>query len=302
MSVSSIRTHDVAQDIGNLHSYGESISGYRLVRGLGGYFDRARHRLDSSAPVAQALSLILSYIWLISGSLIVVLITAVMPIAMRVGMQQAGNKDLPTGVMAVILTIGIAFAALFLIVLPIAFLVFYSQQDVRETCRHHDPVERWTDRCPLPVLAMSLLFASGAFYYGLTGLAKPLLPFFGIYLVGIRGTMGLLLLAALEAYFSRAFFQLKPTGWWIAVVTRGLFLTSAIITAVRSNLMDAYVKMGMSSQQLRQLNSSPLTHSKAILFFGLSFTLLFYGYLLWLKKYFKNPEAPQEPSYDPVIV
>ena len=108
----------------------------------------------------------------------------------------------------------------------------------------------------------------------LTGIAKPLLPFFGIYLVGIRGTMGLLLLAALEAYFSRAFFTLKPTGWWVAVVTRGLFLTSAIITAVRSNLMDAYVKMGMSSQQLRQLNSNPLTHSKAILFFGLSFTLI----------------------------
>ena len=39
---------------------------------------------------AQALSLILSYIWLISGSLIVVLITAVMPIAMKMGLQQAG--------------------------------------------------------------------------------------------------------------------------------------------------------------------------------------------------------------------
>jgi uncharacterized membrane protein len=250
---------------------------------------------------AHALSLILSYLWLICGVLSVVLITAIVPVAIRTGLHQTESKDVPAGVMAVVLTIGIAFAALFLIVLPIIFLIFYSKQDVRETCRQRDPVERWTDRCPLPVLAMSLLFALAAFYYLVTGLAKPLLPFFGIYLVGIRGTIGLLLLAALEAYFARAFFQLKRVGWWIAVLTRGLFLISLAITIMRNNLMDAYVKMGMSSQQLQQLNSNPIVHSKAVLFFGLSFSLIFFGYLLWLKKYFKNPDPGQEPSYNPVI-
>jgi uncharacterized membrane protein len=251
---------------------------------------------------AHALSLILSYLWLICGVLSVVLITAIIPVAIRTAMYQAGNKDMPTGVLAVVLTVGIAFAALFLIVLPIAFLVFYSKQDVHETCRQRDPVERWTDRCPLPVLAMSLLFALAAFYYLVTGLAKPLLPFFGIYLVGIRGTIGLLFLAALEAYFSRAFFQLKRVGWWIAVLTRGLFLISLAITFMRNNLMDIYVKMGMSSQQLQQLDSNPIAHSKAVLFFGLSFSLIFFGYLLWLKKYFRNPNLAQEPSYNPIVV
>lgn len=250
---------------------------------------------------AHALSLILSYVWLICGVLIVVLITAIVPVAIRTGLQ-AGSKDVPAGVMAVVLTIGIAFAAVFLIVLPIIFLVFYSKQDVRETCRQRDPVERWTDRCPLPVLAMSLLFAFTAFYYLATGVAKPLLPFFGVYLTGIRGAIGLLLLAALEAYFSRAFFRLKPTGWWIAVFTRGLFLISTAITFTRNNLMDVYVKIGMSSREMQQLNSNPIVHSRAVLFFGLSFSLIFFGYLLWLKKYFKNPNPGQEPSYDPVIV
>src|SRR6185437_15618371 len=250
---------------------------------------------------AHALSLILSYIWLIGGSLVVVLLTAIMPVAIRTAMHQGGSKEVSAGAMAVILTIGIAFAALFLIALPIAFLVFYSKQDVRETCRQRDPVERWTDRCPLPVLAMSLLFAFTAFYYLATGVAKPLFPFFGVYLTGMRGTIGFLLIAALEAYFARAFFKLKPTGWWVAVLTRGLLLTSAVVTATRTSLMDAYVKMGMSSRELQQLNSNPLAHSKAILFFGLSFSLIFFGYLLWLKKYFKNPNAGQEPSYNAVI-
>ncbi|HWF92044.1 MAG TPA: hypothetical protein VN684_07155, partial [Terriglobales bacterium] len=250
---------------------------------------------------AHALSLILSYIWLIGGSLVVVLLTAIMPIAIKTALHQAGGKEMPAAFMAVILTVGIAFAALFLIALPIAFLVFYGKHDVRETCRQRDPVERWTDHCPLPVLAMSLLFAFTAFYYLAMGVAKPLLPFFGIYLSGIPGTIAFLLLAPLEVYFSRAFFQLKPTGWWIAVFTRGLLFISAVITATRSSLMDAYVKMGMSSRELQQLNSNPLAHSKAILFFGLSFSLIFFGYLLWLKKYFKNPNAGQEPSYNAVI-
>ena len=249
---------------------------------------------------AHALSLILAYIWLIGGSLVVVLLTAIMPIAMKTGLHQAGSNQAPAGVMAVIVTVGIAFAALFLIVLPIAFLVFYSKHDVIETCRQRDPLERWTDHCPLPVLAMSLLFASSAFYYLLTGIAKPLLPFFGIYLSGIRGTIAFLLLALLEAYFARAFFTLKPTGWWVAVFTRGVLFISAVITVTRSSLMDAYVKMGMSSRELQQLNSNPLAHSKAILFFGLSFSLILFGYLLWLKKYFKNPNTGQEPSYNAV--
>ncbi len=143
--------------------------------------------------------------------------------------------------------------------LPIAFLVFYSKHDVSEIAGN---AIHWKGGQPLSAAAgHEFAFSvSCAFYYLLTGIAKPLLPFFGIYLSGIRGTIAFLLLALLEAYFARAFFTLKPTGWWVAVFTRGVLFISAVITVTRSSLMDAYVKMGMSSRELQQLNSNPLAH------------------------------------------
>ena len=54
------------------------------------------------------------------------------------------------------LVIGFAVTAVFMLLLPAAFLVFYQRASVRATCQRRDPQARWTDRCPLPVLAVSL--------------------------------------------------------------------------------------------------------------------------------------------------
>ena len=54
-------------------------------------------------------------------------------------------------------------------VVPIAFIVFYSRSDVELTCRYRDPVERWTDRAPLPVLGASVVLFGGSLYMLLVG-------------------------------------------------------------------------------------------------------------------------------------
>ena len=93
--------------------------------------------------------------------------------------------------MAVIITLVIVFCAFFLVLVPIAFVVFYGRKDVADTCRRRDPVERWTDRTPLPVLGASVGFSSGSVYLLLIGLTTPMFPFFGRYLTGIpaRGVL-----------------------------------------------------------------------------------------------------------------
>ena len=88
--------------------------------------------------------------------------------------------------MAVILTLIIIFAAFFLVAVPIAFVVFYSRKDVAETVHHRDPLQRWTDRTPLPVLGASVVLALGSLYFLLVGLTNPVFPFFGRYLTGVR--------------------------------------------------------------------------------------------------------------------
>ncbi|MGO9083860.1 MAG: PT domain-containing protein [Candidatus Sulfotelmatobacter sp.] len=255
---------------------------------------------------ARSLTLVVSWYWMILGVLITVLLTAALPVSMRTALQLQQNAPgappaaVSTGVMAVILTIIIVFSAIVLVVVPIAFVVFYSREDVAATCRDRDPVEPWTDRTPLPVLGASLVFLVGALYLAATGLSTPVFPFFGRYLTGIPGVACFLLLAALDTYLAVALFRLKSVGWWIAVLTVPVRLFSMAYTYARGDLMQAYSKMGLSDAQLQMMQSSPLLRSHVILWWSLVSLVIFFGYLLWVKRYFKIPPAPSQVEAVPV--
>jgi hypothetical protein len=247
---------------------------------------------------ARSLTLVVSWYWMILGVLITILLTAALPVTMRTALQIQQNAPgapppaVSTGVMAVILTIIIVFCAIILVVVPIAFLVFYSRADVAATCRDRDPVEAWTDRTPLPVLGACVVFIVGALYLLATAVSTPIFPFFGRYLTGLAGFACFLILTALDTYLAVALFRLKPAGWWIAVLTVPVRLFSMAYTYARADLMQAYSKMGWSDAQLQMLQSSPLFRSHVILWWSLLSLVIFFGYLLWLKRYFKTPTAP----------
>jgi hypothetical protein len=248
---------------------------------------------------ARALTLVTSWYWLIVGTLITVVMTAVLPVAMRRAMAQvqqnsanAPSPDITTGVMAVIITLMIVFFTFFLVLLPIAFIVFYRRNDVVLTCRHRDPVERWTDRTPLPVLGASLAFFVGSLYTLLLAVTSPMLPLFGHYLTGIPAAGCLVLLAGLDLYLAIALFRLQLSGWWIAIIAAPLRMSATAFSYSRAGLMQAYAKLGWSDAQLQVLNSNPIFHSRIILGMGVIMMIGFFAYLLWLKRYFKTTVAP----------
>ena len=249
---------------------------------------------------ARALTLVTSWYWLIMGVLITILLTAVMPVTMRAALAQAeqntpnaSSPELATGIMAVIVTLIIVFCAFFLVVVPIAFVIFYSRQDVELTCHYRDPVERWTDRTPLPVLGASVVLFVGAIYMFVVGVTTPMFAFFGQYLTGIGAVACFLVLAAVDFYLSISIFRLQPSAWWIAVILAPIRLLSMILTFRKADLMQAYAKMGFSDQQLQLMNASPMFRGHIILWWSLFSMILFFGYLLWLKRYFKSPATPQ---------
>jgi hypothetical protein len=245
---------------------------------------------------ARALTLVTSWYWLILGTLGTVSLTAVLPVTMRTALAQAqqnsagtSSPEITTGVMAVIITIVIVFFAFFLILVPVAFLIFYSRNDVAETCRHRDPVERWTDRAPLPVLGASVAFFALSLRGLITGITAPMFPFFGRYLTGIPAAAVLVALAALDLYLAVALFRLRSSGWWIAIVATPVRMLAVAFSYSRAGLMQAYSKMGWSDEQMNILNSSPLFRSRVVLWWGVILMMMFFGYLLWLKRYFKTP-------------
>ena len=244
---------------------------------------------------ARALTLVSSWYWLIIGTLATVAMTAVLPVAMRGALAQAQQSsanppsaDITTGVMAVMITLMIVFLTVFLVLLPIAFVVFYRREDVELTCRHRDSVQRWTDRTPLPVLGASVAFFVGSLYTVVLAVTTPMLPLFGHFLTGIPAAGCLILLAGLDLYLAIALFRLRLSGWWIGVIAAPLRMAATAFSYSRAGLMQAYAKMGWSEAQLQMLNSNPIFHSRIFLGMGVIMMFAFFGYLLWIKRYFKT--------------
>jgi len=244
---------------------------------------------------ARALTVVAAWYWLVTGALVTVLLTAMLPVVTTAVMSQtqknsgAPAPQISTGMMAVVLTIMIVVMAFFLVLVPLALVIFYSRRDVAETCRHRDPVERWTDRAPLPVLGASVVFLTRALYMLSVGISMPMFPLFGRYLSGIAGSAGFLLFASIDICLAVGIFRLRNWAWWLAVSTLLIRLISMGVTFARADLMQAYSKLGWSDQQVRQLSANPMLRGHAVLWWSLLSMVIFFGYVLWLKRYFRAP-------------
>lgn len=251
---------------------------------------------------ARALNLVLSWIWLIMGILITLFLVVLLPRGFLAGMRSGalenpGARPLPPGIMAAVLTFFIVCIAVLLVVLPLVFLLFYRSQDVEQTCKHRDPVECWTDRRPLPVLAFAFLASAASLYYLLTSFTTPA-PFFGRYLTGMPGAAFFLVLAAVDAFVAYSFFRLSVTGWWVAVISIAIRLVSAILTVRTGNLLQAYSRMGWSQRQLDIMRAIPMLPSGFLMGWTIVFLFLYVGFLLWLKRYFRPAAAPSYTGSD----
>jgi hypothetical protein len=244
---------------------------------------------------ARALTLVWSWYGLALGILLTTLMTAILPVIVRTTPHaQPGSSAAPVGLLAAILTGMIVVLALFFIALPLAFVVFYGREDVKQTCARRDPVERWTDRVPLPILGTSVVFATGAVYLIGVSLATPLFPLFGRYLTGPAARVGFLLLAALDAYLAVGIFRLRKLAWWVAAIALPTRLASVVLTQIRGNRSEAYSKIGWSDSELQRLRDSPILRSHVLVWWGLFFTVAFCGYLLWIRRYFSHRQTDSE--------
>ena len=246
---------------------------------------------------ARALNLILAWVWLIMGALVTGLLIVLLPSGFLAGMKTAAaqNANAPPvspAVAAVVVTFIIILFAVFFVVLPIAFLLFYRSKNVEETCKHRDPVERWTDRRPLPIIAVALLAAVGSLYYVVMSFTTPLFPFFGKYLTGLPGGIACLIFAVVDAFVAVAFLRLNIMGWWVALAAMTIRIISAAVTYGRDDLMQAYARLGWSPDKLQAMSNNPLFRSHAILWMSLGFMVLYLGFLLWLRRYFRQTAPP----------
>src|SRR5581483_1404986 len=236
---------------------------------------------------ARAFCLILGWSWLVMGSLAVIIDAFVIPRALS---QGPGAPNLNASARLIITLFVIAFMVVLFVLIPLALVLFYRRQDVRSTCEARDPGLHWTDRCPLPVLGLSMwLVFAGAFLVLMPAAYHGVAPFFGTLISGIPGSLFYLCIAAMFFYLARALYRLEPASWWLTLVLMLLFGLSNTLTLAHVDLWEMYRQMGYPEAQIKQLQSYNIFDNNVMVAFSALGFLPPLAYLLYLRRFFHQP-------------
>jgi len=137
---------------------------------------------------------------------------------------------------------------LFYLVIPGVLFWFYSRPNVKRTCEGRDPKVRWTDRCPLPVLTLSLMTALGGIFMVAVIPFLHAFPFFGVFLTGVAAVALMLVYGALMLAVAWGLYRLKMAAWWMWLATLVLMAVSSAVTLWHANLTVLYAQMGMQPE------------------------------------------------------
>src|SRR6516162_9553573 len=147
---------------------------------------------------------------------------------------------------------------------------------------------RWTDACPLPVLALSLWLLPGASMMSFMPVsANGVMPFFGMFLTGLAGSLLCLVMAALWAYAAWLLYRLDVRGWWLVLIAFLLMFVSTMLTYARHDMIEAYRLMGYPEAQIEQIQKTSLFTGHLMTWLMLFCMVPFLGYILFIKKYFQ---------------
>lgn len=237
---------------------------------------------------ARALTLVLAWTWLVMGIVASIAISVLMP---NLSAAAAQDPQVPPEALIFMKVVMLGTIGCIYLVIPGVFVVFYQSPHVKATCEFKDPHVRWTDKCPLPVLALSLMLGFGAVSM-LPSLSYRALPFFGVVLKGVPAALVIVGVALLFAYLAWATYKLKMSAWWTTLAVYGGFGVSTIVTFSRISMMDFYREMDMPEEQLAIIQNSRMLDGMAMpVMMGAGFVLIM-GFMIWVRGYFVRAAAP----------
>ena len=243
---------------------------------------------------ARALLLIFSWSWVIMG----IFMTAIMPFVMARSFAnlpanaKTGQPAMPPATITGMIVGTVLFFGIFFVIVPAVWTFFYSSRHVKATCEARDPVTRWTDACPLPVLAFCLW----------TWLAVPLMlvmpftghavmPFFGMF---ISGLAGLGVLSGHRRHLGHGRLVVIPAriaGLVAHPVALVVFMMSGVLTYARHDITELYQLQGYTQAQIDQIQKIGLMTGNRMSWMMVLITLPFAGYLCSSRGICTKPEA-----------
>ena len=240
---------------------------------------------------ARALLLIFSWSWLVVGLLAMVFMGFMVP-QMLQGMTENSTPErppLPSGAVGMVMFLSFLVLGFVFILLPAAWVFFYRSPHVKATCEARDPVTRWTDACPLPVLGLSLWLAiSVPMILMMPLVGHGVLPFFGAFLHGLPGDLLAIVIAAIWGYAAWSLYHLDKRGWWLIFVALILFSASSLITFARHDMTEMYRLMDYPQAHIDQIEKTGLLKGNTMVWLMFGWMLPFFGYLLYVKRFLRR--------------
>jgi hypothetical protein len=235
---------------------------------------------------ARPIVLIVSWVWLVSGVFAMAMLSTVLPKMMEQAPKPPGTT---AEVMSFAQGCAFFFMAVFYLFLPGLFVTVYGSPSARATFERRDPVPRWTDRCPTPVLGLSLLLAYCAVGFLFSALL-PVLPLFGTMVGGAGSTVLSLGLAALLAVVALATYRLRLWAWWVILLVWLLGASSTVSFLVRGfDWQRFYGQMGLPPEEIAMIQKMGMFDFLKAPETIVLVSLLLAGslaFLLWVKKHF----------------
>lgn len=231
---------------------------------------------------APPLITILSVAWLIMGLFGSVGMIFVLPQAFAA--IPAEQRTFATGCAAVIF-------GLFGFVVPAIFLLFYRSRDVKATVERLDPVPRWTDRVPMPLLAFALWMFAGAASLLFTGLAYRAFPYGsfmlrGWQLIAVQSAMAILL-----AWVGVGTLRRQRAAWWTALGFLIFGIVYGVVAIPRMNY-EAWYKAANMPVDRNQLEMMKAMYSSPLFLVWMGVIWAAYlGFLLYIRRYFFGPRT-----------
>jgi hypothetical protein len=235
---------------------------------------------------AWALTVAWSWVWLVVGAFGFLIVLCVMGHGTWAAIAEQGK--LPPQMATVMRITTTVMLGCIYIVVPGLLLALCHPKSVRATCERRDPKRRWTDRCPLPVLALSLVFALSLISMFSMAAYRWTLPVFGSYVSGATGAALVVLIAVVLAWLAWGTYRLQPAAWWGALVVFVVGTANAVVMFAAMDLSELYKKMGMPADQIELMQKAGILEMLTRWGPGLGVAggIGWLGYLVFLRRYF----------------
>lgn len=239
---------------------------------------------------AHHLLLILSWFWLLGGfSFFMLFYHFTINFLDTVGLIDLNSRIAPI----FIKSLAVVFLVLVYVIFPGALILLSNGWLNRTTFKDDSAQKSWTDKCPLPVLALNVIFG-----WGMVSLLlmlvflKPVVPFFGQLFIGFPADLIILVLVLGLGWTGWGIYRLRLWALQLTMVSLLVVGFSFLMTFSKINFLNFFLKTGVPITPLLDIGLWHFLTLKPPIIevnvFIICTTCISLAYTIFLKKYFNH--------------